>query len=246
MNQLARNQSKFVLAPGIQMVGMSAVMNGSVTLDDVAMALSALQDLRDKPQWGIGDLLNASELKFGEAYAQIYEITRLKYSSCQTYTSMARSFKPEERNPDIGYNYHRIVQSCNYDKRKIYLQHAIDEDLSEGEFRQYVRQREGKKKKKGGDDDEHQLRRFVGAVSPVPFERNNLWDLMSNPAAIRVSRDQLEQLGLPIPETCDSILVIGIQLEEKDINQSLSEDDFDHVDVNDPVIDDVKEVPFGA
>jgi hypothetical protein len=99
------------LAPGIQMVGMAALLDESATLDDVALALVTLKDFRDKPQWGIGDLLNASELRFGEKYAQIFDVTGLEYSTCQTYTSMARSFKPEERNPDIGYAYHRSIFS---------------------------------------------------------------------------------------------------------------------------------------
>jgi hypothetical protein len=233
------------LAPGIQMVGMAALLDESATLDDVALALVTLKDFRDKPQWGIGDLLNASELRFGEKYAQIFDVTGLEYSTCQTYTSMARSFKPEERNPDIGYAYHRIVQACSYDKRKQYLQYAIDNGLREGEFRIYVRNKEGKKKKKSKDVPESSISSssLYATVCPLPFERNHLSDLITNPAAIRVSREQLEKLGIPLPDRYDKVIVIGLKVEEDGEEVIPADENIDFIDLDD---DNDRGVPFGA
>ena len=233
------------LAPGIQMVGMSAILDEGATMDDVALALVTLKDFRDKPQWGIGDLLNASELRFGEKYAQIFDVTGLEYSTCQTYTSMARSFKPEERNPDIGYAYHRIVQACSYDKRKAYLSYAIENGLREGEFRVYVRNMEGKKKKTRKDTPESSIASssLYAAVCPMPFERNHLSDLITNPAAIRVSREQLENLNIPVPDRYDRVIVIGLKIEDDGEEVIPANEDMDFVGVDE---DDDIGVPFGV
>jgi hypothetical protein len=67
--------------------------------------------------------------------------------------------------------------------------------------------------------------------------------LITNPAAIRVSREQLEKLGIPLPDRYDKVIVIGLKVEEDGEEVIPADENIDFIDLDD---DNDRGVPFGA
>ena len=101
----------------------AATVGGNPPLEDWAgPLLFAIWAQRASPWW-IGDLLNAGDARFGEAYSQICE-GAVSADMLQRYESVARRVPPENRRPNLSWSAHAAAARLPHDEQRIMLEKA--------------------------------------------------------------------------------------------------------------------------
>ena len=95
--------------------------------------------------WWIGDLLNAGDAKFGEAFSQVCA-GYVSGDQLQRYESIARRVPAENRNEKLSWSAHAVVARLTGEQQKFMLKLAEDRGWTSEELRKEVRKRFGPKK----------------------------------------------------------------------------------------------------
>jgi hypothetical protein len=89
--------------------------------------------------WWIGDLLNAGDAHFGEAFSQACE-GLISGDQLQRYESVARRVPPQNRNHGLSWSAHAAVARLPLGKQKAMLQAAEKNGWSSEVLRRKVRE----------------------------------------------------------------------------------------------------------
>ncbi len=120
-------------------------VQGRPPLDDWAGPLQfALWCQRASPWW-IGDLLNAGEAGFGEAFSQVCD-GFVSADQLQRYESVARRVPPNNRHPNLSWSSHAVVARLDVEQQSEMLRRAEENGWTSEELRRNVQQRFGKKR----------------------------------------------------------------------------------------------------
>lgn len=84
--------------------------------------------------WGIGDWLNAGEIRYGETYAQAVEETGYSDQFLRVCKYVAARFPPAERHPETTFSHHRVVASLDAESAKSFLTVAGEYGWSAGQL----------------------------------------------------------------------------------------------------------------
>lgn len=113
-------------------------ITGRLTLADWKGPLQfALWSQRSVPWW-IGDLVNAGEDGFGEAFSQMCEGI-VSDEQLSRYAAVARKVPREVRQPGLSWSAHAAVAQLTRDQQRQFLRRALAEGLSSEELRREVR-----------------------------------------------------------------------------------------------------------
>ncbi len=94
--------------------------------------------------WWIGDLLNAGDESFGEAFSQVCE-GHVSGDQLQRYESVARRVPPENRHPNLSWSAHAVVARLPHDQQRKMLKLADENGWSSEELRRQIRRTTGSK-----------------------------------------------------------------------------------------------------
>ncbi len=120
-------------------------VQGRPPLDDWAGPLQfALWCQRASPWW-IGDLLNAGEAGFGEAFSQVCD-GFVSADQLQRYESVARRVPPKNRHPNLSWSSLAVVARLDVEQQSEMLRRAEENGWTSEELRRNVQQRFGKKR----------------------------------------------------------------------------------------------------
>lgn len=107
MSKVAQNQPKISLGK-FAFLPTSVKISGNPPIEDWLGPMQfALWCQRASPWW-IGDMLNAGDQHFGEAFSQACE-GHISGDQLQRYESIARRVPPENRNPNLSWSSHAMV-----------------------------------------------------------------------------------------------------------------------------------------
>lgn len=90
-------------------------------------------------QWWLGDWLNYGERKYGEMYTQAIEETELDYGTLRNIKWIASSVGLSLRNDNLSFNHHKEVAPLPPETQVLFLNKAVNENLSVRELRDEVR-----------------------------------------------------------------------------------------------------------
>lgn len=120
-------------------------VQGRPPLEDWAGPLQfALWCQRASPWW-IGDLLNAGDTAFGEAFSQVCE-GFVSADQLQRYESVARRVPARNRHPNLSWSTHAVVAWLDGEQQREMLRRAEENGWTSEELRRNVQQRFGKKR----------------------------------------------------------------------------------------------------
>jgi len=120
-------------------------VQGRPPLEDWAGPLQfALWCQRASPWW-IGDLLNAGDARFGEAFSQVCE-GFVSGDQLQRYESVARRVPPRNRRPNLSWSTHAVVARLDDHQQRDMLRQAEESGWTSEELRRNVQRRFGKKR----------------------------------------------------------------------------------------------------
>lgn len=88
--------------------------------------------------WWIGDLLNAGDSRFGEAFSQVCD-GEISADQLQRYESVARRVPPENRRPNLSWSAHAAVARLPPERQREMLDRAEENGWSSEQLRVYVR-----------------------------------------------------------------------------------------------------------
>jgi hypothetical protein len=133
---LAMTQHKISLGP-FDFLPTAVKVQGKPALEQWAGPLQfALWCQRASPWW-IGDLLNAGDAGFGEAFSQVCEGC-VSADQLQRYESVARRVPPENRRPNLSWSAHAVVARLPHDQQRSMLRLAEENGWSSEELRRQV------------------------------------------------------------------------------------------------------------
>lgn len=95
--------------------------------------------------WWIGDLLNAGDAAFGEAFSQVCE-GYISGDQLQRYESIARRVPRKNRRERLSWSAHAVVARLENDQQRFMLKQAEDRGWTSEELRKEVRKRFGAKR----------------------------------------------------------------------------------------------------
>jgi hypothetical protein len=87
--------------------------------------------------WWIGDLLNAGDAQFGEAFSQACE-GLVSGEMLQRYESVARKVPVQNRLATLSWSSHAMVARLNHEDQRIMLERAVHHGWSSEELRRQV------------------------------------------------------------------------------------------------------------
>ena len=120
-------------------------VQGRPPLNDWAGPLQfALWCQRASPWW-IGDLINAGDAGFGEAFSQVCDGC-VSGDQLQRYESVARRVPPKNRRPNLSWSAHAVVARLDNDQQREMLRQAEENGWTSEELRRNVQHRFGKKR----------------------------------------------------------------------------------------------------
>lgn len=120
-------------------------VQGKPALDDWKGPMQfALWCQRASPWW-IGDLLNAGDAAFGEAFSQVCE-GYISGDQLQRYESIARRVPAKNRRENLSWSAHAVVARLNDDQQRFMLKEAEQRGWTSEDLRKEVRRRFGPKK----------------------------------------------------------------------------------------------------
>ena len=97
-----------------------------------------LMTLANAVAWAIGDWLLYGESRYGEAYAQAIQVTRLSYQTLANMRWVAGRIPPERRHPALSWSHHVEVAALDPDAQDYWLNRAEEEGMSRDELRQAI------------------------------------------------------------------------------------------------------------
>lgn len=95
--------------------------------------------------WWIGDLLNAGDAAFGEAFSQVCE-GFISGDQLQRYESVARRVPARNRRENLSWSAHAVVARLSSEQQRQMLKQAEDGGWTSEELRRHIQQRFGRKK----------------------------------------------------------------------------------------------------
>lgn len=96
--------------------------------------------------WWIGDLLNAGDAAFGEAFSQVCE-GYISGDQLQRYESIARRVPAKNRRENLSWSAHAVVARLNDQQQRFMLLEAEKQGWTSEDLRKEVRKRFGPKRK---------------------------------------------------------------------------------------------------
>lgn len=118
--------------------GSDARLDASHSIEDwIAPLQFALWCQRASPWW-IGDLLNAGDAQFGEAFSQACE-GQISGEMLQRYESIARRVPRENRRPRLSWSAHAMVARLSHADQRRLLALAEENGWTSEQLRQRVR-----------------------------------------------------------------------------------------------------------
>lgn len=97
--------------------------------------------------WWIGDLLNAGDAAFGEAFSQVCE-GYISGDQLQRYESVARRVPAANRRENLSWSTHAVVARLNNTEQRQMLKLAEERGWTSEELRRIVQKRFGPARKK--------------------------------------------------------------------------------------------------
>jgi hypothetical protein len=94
--------------------------------------------------WWIGDLLNAGDDRFGEAFSQVCD-GQISGDQLQRYESVARRVPAANRRPALSWSTHAVVARLSPEGQREMLDRAEQHGWTSEELRKQVQRRFGKK-----------------------------------------------------------------------------------------------------
>ena len=120
-------------------------VKGRPALDDWQGPLQfALWCQRASPWW-IGDLLNAGDAAFGEAFSQVCE-GYISGDQLQRYESVARRVPAKNRRENLSWSSHAVVARLESAHQQQMLKRAEEHGWTSEELRRQVQKRFGKRR----------------------------------------------------------------------------------------------------
>jgi len=95
--------------------------------------------------WWIGDLLNAGDAAFGEAFSQVCE-GYISGDQLQRYESVARRVLARNRRENLSWSSHAVVARLSGEHQRQMLKQAEEQGWTSEELRRRVQKRFGKKR----------------------------------------------------------------------------------------------------
>ena len=95
--------------------------------------------------WWIGDLLNAGDAAFGEAFSQVCA-GYVSGDQLQRYESIARRVPAKNRRERLSWSAHAVVARLTDEQQRFMLKQAEDRGWTSEDLRKEVRKRFGPKK----------------------------------------------------------------------------------------------------
>jgi len=109
-----------------------------VSKDEWMSVFQALKQVEGCVQFWIGDCLAYRQQKWG-MYDDIAEETELDKQTLKNYKTVAESVPAGVRIPELSYTHHREVASLPPEKQELFLNKAVEENLSVRELREEIR-----------------------------------------------------------------------------------------------------------
>lgn len=95
-----------------------------------------LLHLEEACPWWIGDLLNFSEVKFGEECSQMLaSLTIVEWDTVRRYIQVAKAYPIDQRMPGVSFSHHRELLNVPEPDRTRWLIRCADEHLSVRDLR---------------------------------------------------------------------------------------------------------------
>ena len=108
---------------------------GKPSFDRYEAAVLVVQELRDRCQFWLGDLLNYGEKRWGETYAQAAEQSGYTEESLANMKWVADRVESSLRNDNLSYSHHVAVAPLAADEQKEWLDKAENEGLNVKQLR---------------------------------------------------------------------------------------------------------------
>lgn len=138
--------------------GAGALTPTSLNLSDPNMPyeryealLRCFGALERSNRWWIGDAINLGATLYGEEHAQAIEatvgerynlaerVTGLSHQTLLNVSSVCGRVSRDRRRPELPFSIHAIVASLEPDEQTVWLQKAIDEEMSVSDLREAIR-----------------------------------------------------------------------------------------------------------
>ena len=131
-------QPKFLIGD-FEFLPTAVMIKGKPPLEDWAQPLLyALWCQRASPWW-IGDLLNAGDERFGEAFSQVCQ-GHVSAEMLQRYESVARRVPRENRSPSLSWSAHAAVARLPYKDQRMMLRQAEENGWNSEQLRVKARE----------------------------------------------------------------------------------------------------------
>ena len=209
MSEIAVKELVVPLGEGITARGASVTVAKDVKYEAVERALQSVATLEKMSQWWMGDIALQAQDILGEEYAQIEAVVEttvgVKFKTFQHYKYMAKKFPPNQR-CNLPFAYHETVVKLDVPQRREMLQIADSNEMTIGEFRRHVRSEFPKKRKEGSDDVEFVL--GTVSLSHGDIDMSTVFDIISDPMNRKVTKKELNEMGLYALTNQDQVHVI--------------------------------------
>lgn len=106
-----------------------------VTIELLEALATFFGELNDSTRWWIADLLNYTEMRYGEYVAHIAEFTGLAEQTIENYISIGRRVPPSRRRRGVKFSTHGEVAALSPNEQRHWLKIAADEKLKKMELR---------------------------------------------------------------------------------------------------------------
>lgn len=120
--------------------GIGLEIAGDFTIEEAADSLSFMLRMGNTIQFCIGDLLCASELKFGESYAQIVDATGFAISTVGNAQWVSSRIPKERRVAGLFFSHHKAVASLEDKDQDKLLVKAAKDKLSSKDLEKLVKE----------------------------------------------------------------------------------------------------------
>ncbi|MBX9653899.1 hypothetical protein K2Y11_09820 [bacterium] len=97
--------------------------------------------------WWIGDMLNAGDDSFGEAFFQLCEEYGVSAEMMQRYKGVARRVPAVNRRASLSWSAHAVAARLSHDEQRKVLAEAERRGWTSEEIRRHLRERDDKAKK---------------------------------------------------------------------------------------------------
>jgi len=117
----------------------AAMIRGKPPLEEWSEPLLAAIWCQRASPWWIGDLLNAGDARFGEAFSQACQ-GHVSSEMLQRYESISRRVPRENRRPSLSWSAHAAVARLPYNEQREMLKRAEERGWNSEQLRVKVRE----------------------------------------------------------------------------------------------------------